>query len=1059
MRLLQFTSLLMLLVMTSAVTAQQLNFQGVARNNTGAVLASQTIKVRLSIRDASTTGTVQYTETRSVTTSAYGSFKVLIGSAGATNVTGTVAGVTWSAGSKFLQVEVDPANGNTFTDMGSTEMVTVPTSVYATSAGTTDKLQGRTVSTTAPNSGQVLAWNGTQWLPTNPAGGVNGQNTLVKTTTEAAGVNCTTGGVKLEYGLDVNGNGVLDVGEINATLTKYVCNGTTGVYSAGTGLNLIGSAFSAQTESSIWNAGKLNGVSLSGSPTNGQILKYNGSAWAPASETVAPNYWTLTGNNISNNNIGNVGIGTSSPAARLHVADSAVVFTGPATLPISPSAPPVSGAGTRMMWYPQKAAFRVGNVSSIEWDQDNIGLYSFGAGGKTIARGSFSTSLGDETFAGGFASTSLGSRSQASGAYSTSIGNQCTASGNSSLAMGSASSARGQSSISVGSFSSAIGDNSVSMGSDNQAIGNSSLSMGIRTRALEFASTSMGQNTTASGKYSTSNGFTTTARAYACFVVGAFNDSIASSSPTTYIQTDPVFIIGNGTDAVTRSNAMTVLKNGNTGLGTNTPSARLHVADSSVVFTGPATLPLSPSAPPVSGAGTRMMWYPQKAAFRAGFVNGTNWDKDNLGSGSFAAGLNNRASGQYSVSFGSGNSASGDGAVSFGSGANAQGFYSFASGFNTVATGQASLSMGSNNNASGISAVSFGDATIASGDFSFSMGAQTKALKLASTSIGFLSEANGNYATAIGYNNLAQGRASLSTGYETLSSGDYSTSMGLGTQSFSYGSVALGFYNDPITASSGTSSVPTDPLFLIGNGTGASARRNALVVLKNGNVGIGTNTPLLSSAGTGLHLQNNTFTQLRLQSTTLNAGIELKSASGNLLELGTTNTSQFYIYDRTTLQFKLLMDASGNLGLGGITTPTQKLHISGNILATGSVTAASYVTSSDMRFKKNIHAIGDPLQKIRAIRGVSYDFKTDEFSDKGFSKDQQVGVIAQEVEAVLPQVVFTDKDGYKAVDYSKIVPLLIEGIKEQQKQIDDQKKTNDELLQRIQKLEKLIQNK
>jgi hypothetical protein len=62
----------------------------------------------------------------------------------------------------------------------------------------------------------------------NGANGTNGQNSLVKTTTESAGANCTTGGVKLEYGLDANANGVLDAGEINVTLTKYVCNGATG---------------------------------------------------------------------------------------------------------------------------------------------------------------------------------------------------------------------------------------------------------------------------------------------------------------------------------------------------------------------------------------------------------------------------------------------------------------------------------------------------------------------------------------------------------------------------------------------------------------------------------------------------------------------------------------------------------------------------------------------------------------------------------------------------------------------------------------------------------------
>jgi hypothetical protein len=62
--------------------------------------------------------------------------------------------------------------------------------------------------------------------------GTNGQNTLAKTTTEAAGSNCTTGGIKIEYGLDANNNGTLDVSEINATLTKYVCNGAVGAMGA-----------------------------------------------------------------------------------------------------------------------------------------------------------------------------------------------------------------------------------------------------------------------------------------------------------------------------------------------------------------------------------------------------------------------------------------------------------------------------------------------------------------------------------------------------------------------------------------------------------------------------------------------------------------------------------------------------------------------------------------------------------------------------------------------------------------------------------------------------------
>ncbi len=69
--------------------------------------------------------------------------------------------------------------------------------------------------------------------PQGPAGlngqdGSNGQTSLVKSSVEPAGVNCTTGGVKLEYGLDANKNGVLDAGEVNSAATNYVCNGSVG---------------------------------------------------------------------------------------------------------------------------------------------------------------------------------------------------------------------------------------------------------------------------------------------------------------------------------------------------------------------------------------------------------------------------------------------------------------------------------------------------------------------------------------------------------------------------------------------------------------------------------------------------------------------------------------------------------------------------------------------------------------------------------------------------------------------------------------------------------------
>jgi hypothetical protein len=105
----------------------------------------------------------------------------------------------------------------------------------------------------------------------------------------------------------------------------------------------------------------------------------------------------------------------------------------------------------------------------------------------------------------------------------------------------------------------------------------------------------------------------------------------------------------------------------------------------------------------------------------------------------------------------------------------------------------------------------------------------------------------------------------------------------------------------------------------------------------------------------------------------------------------------------------------------------------GRIDATNDIVAYS---SSDIRFKENIKAIENPIQKIRQISGNTYDWKAENKIEHGY-EGNDVGVIAQEIEAVLPQLVQTRDNGYKAVKYDKLVALLIEGIKEQQTQIDN----------------------
>ena len=105
----------------------------------------------------------------------------------------------------------------------------------------------------------------------------------------------------------------------------------------------------------------------------------------------------------------------------------------------------------------------------------------------------------------------------------------------------------------------------------------------------------------------------------------------------------------------------------------------------------------------------------------------------------------------------------------------------------------------------------------------------------------------------------------------------------------------------------------------------------------------------------------------------------------------------------------------------------------GRIDASGDVVAYS---TSDKNFKENITPIENPIEKIRMISGNTYDWKADMKEFHGF-EGNDVGVIAQEIEAVLPQLVTTRETGYKAVKYDKLVALLIEGMKAQQNQIDN----------------------
>jgi hypothetical protein len=164
------------------------------------------------------------------------------------------------------------------------------------------------------------------------------------------------------------------------------------------------------------------------------------------------------------------------------------------------------------------------------------------------------------------------------------------------------------------------------------------------------------------------------------------------------------------------------------------------------------------------------------------------------------------------------------------------------------------------------------------------------------------------------------------------------------------------------------------------------------------------------------------------QQTALDAKLNINGAgvvSGSSQITLSSTTGYGSVINQNLLTTSNVQHAS--LGIGMAATGT-----AGRIDAANDIVAFS---TSDIRFKENITPIENPIDKIRKISGNTYDWKA-ELKDVHGYEGNDVGVIAQEVEAVLPQLVQNRDNGYKAVKYDKLVALLIEGIKEQQLQIE-----------------------
>jgi len=202
---------------------------------------------------------------------------------------------------------------------------------------------------------------------------------------------------------------------------------------------------------------------------------------------------------------------------------------------------------------------------------------------------------------------------------------------------------------------------------------------------------------------------------------------------------------------------------------------------------------------------------------------------------------------------------------------------------------------------------------------------------------------------------------------------------------------------------SGTAGKPT---ILLGATDGGATRTNA--TQKNFRIGAYHYTNAASPYAVLMGNSDASNNEVRIGGGT---GL-LNAATAIVMYTGATTTTP-------TGTARMTINSSGNVGIG-TASPSELLHVSGNILATQNVTAYS-----DARVKANIEVIGNALAKVRAIRGVTFT-RTDTHD----ATQRYAGVIAQEIEAVLPEVVGENGAGMKHVAYGNIVSLLIEAVKE-----------------------------
>jgi len=690
----------------------------------------------------------------------------------------------------------------------------------------------------------------------------------------------------------------------------------------------------------------------------------------------------------------------------------------------------------RIMWYPVKASFLAGEVHV--GSADSVGMNSTSLGYRTIAMGDYSQAMGYKAQSLGLNSTAIGNNAIAKSNNSFAFGDSAQATNLDSYAFGAGAVASGIGSYAFGSQgrdtlslepisapTKAEGEYSFAIGQGAYAKGNVSTSIGNNTTAEGRNSLALGSNTLASGNYSTAIGIKTIAS-------GAYGTAMGYFTKAT--------------------------NNYSTAIGANT------TASGGTSF--------------AAGAWT---------IASGGLSIATGYSNTSSGYASFTLGKNNQASGAYSIAAGSGLAiASGNNAVAIGEGAVAQAYNSFVIGRYNIVEGNMTdwivteplfvIGYGqSHSKANALTVLKNGYVGIgvSSPSEKFHTTGGVRFEGYTGTGIRLLTvDPNGNISTTGGLSNnitwdAANGRLGIGITsptrtlhlYSSTTNGQlliqrYANAVGdVGAIIFkSHISTPTGYEKGGIFFENTNTAYGYGSLHFATNNTASSAavtKADArMTITSAGSIGIGTTSP----GSFKLNVQSSTGGVTAASAYFLNTatnGIAQISRTNStdgtvlLIQEGTGYSLRCDAYDPSW--FVAMIVKGRNMGIN-TDSPTQNLDVNGNArfrsigsgaysgvvnrMADGTLTTAT----SDIRLKENITTLNNGLHKVLQLRGVNFTWKSEP------QMGTRIGFIAQEVEEIIPELVFTNEvDGYKGVNYAEMTAVLVEAVKEQQNMITNLK--------------------